>query len=253
MTSNETNVIEIFSSIQGEGPYIGYRQLFIRFALCNLSCAYCDTKFNPQDYCKIEECPGSESFKEIKNPVTVEQLIHEINRLTYFHHHSLSLTGGEPLLNWEFLNQFLSEYQETGLDDTLKIYLETNGTLPEELEKVVDKIDIVSMDFKLESSNGKPAPWDKHREFIRIIQKNNKEVFVKIVLTSKVSPDEVEQTADLILELDKKIPVILQPVDSKDKELIPEPVKLLEVQEALLRKLPDVRIIPQIHKYLSLL
>ena len=40
----ETNIIEIFSSIQGEGKYVGYRQVFIRFSGCNLHCTYCDTK-----------------------------------------------------------------------------------------------------------------------------------------------------------------------------------------------------------------
>ena len=39
-------VKEIFASIQGEGPYVGYKQLFIRFCGCNLNCGYCDTEFD---------------------------------------------------------------------------------------------------------------------------------------------------------------------------------------------------------------
>ena len=42
-------IAEIFDSIQGEGPYIGYRQLFIRFCGCNLLCDYCDTEFDKGD------------------------------------------------------------------------------------------------------------------------------------------------------------------------------------------------------------
>ncbi|HEX7575638.1 MAG TPA: 7-carboxy-7-deazaguanine synthase QueE, partial [Candidatus Methanoperedens sp.] len=34
---------EIFNSIQGEGPYAGTRQVFVRFEQCQLHCEYCDT------------------------------------------------------------------------------------------------------------------------------------------------------------------------------------------------------------------
>jgi len=66
MTVNKANILEIFSSIQGEGIYIGYRQLFIRFSGCNLGCKYCDTDFSESEICKIEICPGSGNFKNIK-------------------------------------------------------------------------------------------------------------------------------------------------------------------------------------------
>ncbi|MBN1405468.1 MAG: 7-carboxy-7-deazaguanine synthase QueE, partial [Candidatus Omnitrophica bacterium] len=48
--NNTANVLEIFSSIQGEGIYVGERQIFIRFAGCNLNCVYCDTKNNKKPF-----------------------------------------------------------------------------------------------------------------------------------------------------------------------------------------------------------
>ena len=77
--SNKVLIKEIFESIQGEGPYIGVNQLFVRFSKCNLNCDYCDTDFQT-------------NLKEY----TETDFINEINK--YNNIHSVSLTGGEPLL-----------------------------------------------------------------------------------------------------------------------------------------------------------
>ena len=46
---HKAKIKEIFASIQGEGPYVGVKQLFIRFCACNLNCDYCDTPFLPNN------------------------------------------------------------------------------------------------------------------------------------------------------------------------------------------------------------
>ena len=85
--TNKVKIKEIFASIQGEGPYVGYKQLFVRFCNCNLKCNYCDTEFmDGKDY----------------NPC---ELADEVNKFSDVH--SVSLTGGEPLLQIEFLKDFL--------------------------------------------------------------------------------------------------------------------------------------------------
>ena len=252
MSSSKANLIEIFSSIQGEAPYIGCRQLFIRFTLCNLSCSYCDTTFSLQEHCKIEEIPGSAIFNSVKNPVSVEQLVEIVNNFSNFNHHSISLTGGEPLLNSYFLSEFLPALKKNALDKNLKVYLESNGTLYEELEEVIEYIDIISMDFKLQSSTSQPTPWDKHKNFINVARSYNKEIFSKIVISSKFSQAEIDEVVDVVINA-KNIPLILQPVNSSDKSLIPSSKQLLQIQEQFLTKLRDVRIIPQMHKYLNLL
>lgn len=39
------SVSEVFASIQGEGPHTGRPSVFLRLGLCNLECAWCDTKY----------------------------------------------------------------------------------------------------------------------------------------------------------------------------------------------------------------
>ena len=52
---------------------------------------------------------------------------------------------------------------------------------------------------------------------------------------------------------EKKIPLILQPVSSENTELLLSSRNILEIQEKFLKKLNDVRVIPQVHKFLDLL
>ena len=240
----QADIIEIFSSIQGEGPYIGCRQIFVRFAGCNLSCNYCDTDFQPQDFCRVHK---DSDVKKIRNPVSLEQLIKEIKEFKRLPFHSISLTGGEPLMYVDFLVELLPKLKDT------VIYLETNGTLVKELEKIIEHIGIISTDVKLKSSTGAEFPAEKHKRFIETALSHNKEIFAKAVITSKTSDEEIKEVSDLLNSFGKDILLVLQPVDSKSGEISVSTEKLLQVQEKFLAGLRDVRVIPQVHKFLGLL
>ena len=81
----QAGVSEIFSSIQGEGKYVGCRQLFIRLIGCNMDCPYCDTdKLAHSNLvpCVLEKCEGYEGNLELKNPLDLNDIMPYINNLS---------------------------------------------------------------------------------------------------------------------------------------------------------------------------
>lgn len=241
----ETNLIEIFSSIQGEGKYVGYRQLFVRFEGCNLDCRFCDTEnsFGTHPICEIETYPGSRRFSQAINPLSAPEVASYINRfITELPHQAISLTGGEPLLQAEFIREVLS------LLDGCPVMLETNGTLPDRLERVIDLVDMVSMDFKLPQVTGK-AYWEQHRRFLELA--SQKDVYVKLVIPGNIEMGDFQKAVELIRDINKDIPFILQPVTPFNGVEAPSPELMLELQQSALEELGDVRVIPQTHRMMN--
>ncbi len=236
-------VSEIFSSIQGEGPYVGVRQLFLRLPKCNLTCPYCDTETKIPKQFRVEKVPGTRIFSKIDNALPLDKLLDLLLTYDFSIHHSLSVTGGEPLLWADELLVLLPFIKENGL----KIYLETNGTLPDQLLQLLSLVDVVSMDIKLpfDSKNF----WDVHETFLRY--SNQKEVFVKIVVHQDTPLKDLQYARDLIARVDPSILTILQPVTPSQGILTPKPKQLLEWQSLLLEKLINVRVIPQTHVFIG--
>jgi 7-carboxy-7-deazaguanine synthase len=116
---------EIFYSVQGEGVNLGKPAVFLRLALCNLACTWCDTKYtwDWQQYDPEEQI--------------VELLPEGIRRQILRHHCKYVLvTGGEPMLQQEKLIPLLHSLK----NKAFYIEIETNGTIvPDpELARLVD-------------------------------------------------------------------------------------------------------------------
>lgn len=218
-----TRIKEIFESVQGEGLYVGCKQVFVRFCNCNLKCNYCDTEFDPSEY-----------FEDF----TARELADYIKRFKNFH--SISLTGGEPLLSVDFLKEFLPIAGG-------KIYLETNATLPEKLKEVIDFVDIVAADIKLESSSGLKDSFKFHDLFFEIAKR--KECFAKIVFNDKITDDEIVKCC----ELGKKhnIELVIQPQMRNGKMTVSGKFAQ-EILDKYLSHYKNVRLIPQVHKFLDI-
>lgn len=247
MSSSDAQLCEVFQSFQGEGPYLGERQVFVRFAGCNLSCEYCDSPqalVIPETYKVI-----SDPIQNFKNPASAPDLLGQIRSFLKPKGvvHSISLTGGEPLLQVDFLKNFLPELKKEGLP----IYLETNGVLPKHLEEVIDLIDIVSLDYKLPSATGLSSYASEHRQAIEIAY--TKEIFVKMVFTRETKAKEVDGAASLIAAIDPNILTILQPVTPFGKiKHRPQAQEIFAFHNLAKRHLKRVRVIPQVHKLLGL-
>jgi len=215
-----------------------------------MSCAYCDSPESlvPQKTFRVEETPGKRDFKMYNNPVTVDQLtgfIDQFNRQKGVHQ-GVAITGGEPLLQVDFLKNFLPNVREKGL----KVYLETNGTMPERLSEIMDMVDIVAMDIKLPSMTAASDRLPEHKKALDVAKE--KEVFVKVVFGKTSKPLEIEEASKAVAAVSDKIPLVLQPVTPvREIKHGPGPEQMLSFQAIAKRHLSDVRVIPQIHKLLG--
>lgn len=217
----KAKIAEVFESVQGEGIYLGERQIFVRFFNCNLSCSYCDTRLD-----RFTEYEPRELFEEIK-----------LYRNKY---HSVSFTGGEPLLYKDFLKEVLKLTAKHGH----RHYLETNGTLFFELEEIIDFIDIVAMDLKLPSSSGMGNLWQMHRKFLKVAVK--KEVFLKAIICQGTQEEDLLEALGLIREVSPSSVLVLQPNSYENQMVLNE--KLSRFKEIACQQRVTACVIPQIHK-----
>src|SRR5512133_397187 len=248
--SNPLYISEIFSSIQGEGLLAGRRQVFIRLSECNLDCSYCDTDHAKEDTSRIETSPGSGEFSRIPQPLAlqyVQGVVKQWCERLPGAHHSISITGGEPLLSADSLAELLPL-----LRPLLPIHLETNGTMHIALEQVIPHLDYVSMDMKLPSTSGCTEHlWGLHRDFLRMAGGHN--ASVKIVIGNDSTLDEIRQACDIIADVDSTTPLFLQPLSIADGGIGISVGHLLRLQETASARLPDIRVIPQMHRMLGAL
>ena len=219
-------ITEIFESVQGEGLYFGERQLFVRFSGCNLKCKFCDTR---QDI--FIECDLRQLFGKIMAYKDKYRFI--------------SFTGGEPLLQVDFLKQIM----ELTHKSRFKNYLETNGTLAEALSDVIEYVDIISMDIKLPSSTGiRENLWLKHRKFLKVASK--KDTFLKAVVSEDTTDADLYTAINLIREAGKGMVLVLQPNYYDDYRKLE--TKLNKFKDACMKEGVISCIIPQMHKMMGL-
>ena len=227
-------VIEIFSSFQGEGLLVGERQIFVRFAGCNLNCNYCDTNDSK-----------SERSGKLMTP---EKVSEEINQILTPDCTAISFTGGEPSLYPDFINEVSKNFN-------LDIMLETNGTLPDNID-LIDKLDIVSLDIKLpEHFDG-----DFNQEIflneiksLNLLMAKSINVYCKVVILPSTKIKSFKGVVEKLSEnisSKSNLKIIIQP-SSPLGEWKNINYKLFEFSEVVGQYF-EVSTIPQIHKILDI-
>ena len=107
-------VSEIFTSFQGEGPYVGTPATFLRLYGCNLNCPWCDTDISTYEILSVDDVAE----------ILLTQM--EFNNIK-----TLIITGGEPTLQMEEIKRLINE-----LPKEIKVQLETNGSIFDYIENV---------------------------------------------------------------------------------------------------------------------
>ena len=227
-------IIEIFSSFQGEGILIGQRQIFVRFAGCNLNCNYCDTQ-------------NSKSEKSGKL-MTPQEVAEEIEKILTPDCKTISFTGGEPSLYPEFINE-VSKFSN------LNIMLETNGTLPDKIDSI-DKLDMVSLDIKLAEHFDNDFDYEiflNEIKSLNLLISKSINVYCKVVILPstkiKTFKGVIEKLSENILNK-SNLQVIIQP-SSPLNEWEDLNFRLFEFSE-IVGQYFEVSTIPQIHKILDI-
>jgi organic radical activating enzyme len=253
-TSNP-NLVEIFSSVQGEGVYVGTTTLFVRFGGCDLRCRWCDSPntWEPATECRIETGRGSGTFRTRPNPLALAEVVSAAEALELASHEFVSLTGGEPLLQPAAVREIAHAVRSRGV----RTLLETHGLAVAGLEAVIEEIDVVSMDWKLSSdvrraSDARNEPVEPfhaaHEQFLKVARRAP-EVMVKLVVTPRSEDAEIDVMVSMLAAAAPEATLVIQPVTPFGR--VTEATgaeRLLALCARLSGQLPTVRLIPQTHK-----
>ncbi len=166
-------IIEVFHSVQGEGPLTGVRTSFIRTARCNLRCRWCDTTYSFG--------PGRDR--------SIPSLVREVQRHGTRY---ACLTGGEPLLQRES-PELLRALQAAGITTVV----ETGGSLDVgpylEIPGVILSVDVKCPASGMSHANRWPnLPRLRPTDVLKFVVKDRRDyLYARRVLREHPSPAQV--------------------------------------------------------------
>lgn len=231
-------IFEIFTSVEGEGILYGTKTLFVRLAGCPFTCFYCDTKETlPMDsgteYSVLDAC----------------KLIDEHLQENTF---KVNFTGGDPLVQ----HQAVAELAKYVQSKKIPTYLESSCFDSERFRHVLPFIDFVKIEFKTKDSE-----FVDSQHYDRLIDNaiqcmtesisSKKTTYIKIVVSSKTTPQTFKSLVDLIFQKTTKSNIsgfIIQPTYGVAE---PSLELLMKLYDIVYPYFDQVRVVPQLHKFIG--
>ncbi len=234
----KVRLFEIFTSIEGEGILYGTKTMFIRLAGCPFTCFYCDT---------LDALPMDSG-----NEYAIEEACNLIEKNLEENTYKVNFTGGEPLVQSEGVLE-MAKYVKS---KNIPTYLESSCYDSEKFSQVLPFIDFIKIEFKTPEAKFVDANHyskliQNALECLKISVDSNKITYIKIVVSAKTELRDFKELLDKIFRIVSKKDLtgfIIQPTYG-----IAEPSleKLLKFYDLVFPFYNEIRIVPQLHKFIG--
>ena len=234
----KVRLFEIFTSVEGEGILYGTKTMFVRLAGCPFTCFYCDT---------LDALP-MDSGKEY----TIDDACNLIEKNLEKNTYKVNFTGGEPLIQTDSVIEMAKFVKSKNIPT----YLESSCYDSEKFSKVLPFIDYIKIEFKTPDAKFVDANHyskliDNALECLKTSVESKKITYIKIVVSEKTELGDFEELLSKIFDVASKEDLagfIIQPTYG-----IAEPSleKLLKFYDLVFPFYNEVRVVPQLHKFIG--